>query len=154
MPGLTLQRATVIADTALARGRQGGMLPLTVVVLDAGGHAVVLKREDGAGILRPDIALGKAWAALGMGQSTRTLRDRLADRPTFVNALAAASAGRFVPVPGGVLVRDETGEVMGAVGISGDTSDKDEYCAIEGVKAAGLRPDPDQPAPGWSESRL
>jgi len=154
MPALTLARAAVIADTALARGRAAGMLPLTVVVLDAGGHPVVLKREDGSGILRADVALGKAWGALGMGQSSRTLRDRLADRPTFVNALAAASAGRFVPVPGGVLVRDASGEVVGAVGISGDTSDKDEYCAIEGVKAAGLRPDPDQPAPTWAESRL
>jgi uncharacterized protein GlcG (DUF336 family) len=130
------------------------MLPLTVVVLDAGGHPLVLKREDGAGILRPEVAFGKAWGALGMGQSSRTLRDRLADRPTFVNALAVASAGRLVPVPGGVLIRDDTGAVVGAVGISGDTSDKDEYCAIEGVRAAGLRPDPERPSPTWAESRL
>lgn len=153
MPGLRLEQAVVILDTALARGRANGMLPLTVVVLDTGGHPVALKREDGSGILRADVALGKAWAALGMGQSSRTLRDRLADRPTFVNALAVASGGRFVPVPGGVLIRDDRDEIVGAVGVSGDTSDKDEYCAIEGVKAAGLRPDPDRPSATWAESR-
>ena len=151
---LTLEHASTIVDTALARGRAHKMLPLTVAVLDAGGHLVALKREDGSGILRPEIAIGKAWGALGMGVSSRTLRDRLADRPNFVAALAAASDGRFVPVPGGVLIRDDTGAALGAVGISGDTSDRDEYCAIEGVKAAGLRPDPPAPAPAWAESKL
>jgi uncharacterized protein GlcG (DUF336 family) len=154
MTGLRLEQAAVIVDTALARGRAAGMLPLTVVVLDAGGHPIALKREDGSGILRADVALGKAWGALGMGQSSRTLRDRLADRPTFVNALAAAAGGRFIPVPGGVLVRGPGGDVVGAVGVSGDTSDKDEYCAIEGVKAVGLRPDPGEPSPAWADSRL
>jgi len=154
MARLTLQAASQIVDTALARGREHRMLRLTVAVLDAGGHLVALKREDGSGILRPDIAIGKAWGALGMGVSSRLLRDRLTDRPTFVTALAAASDGRFVPVPGGVLIRAADGEVLGAVGISGDTSDKDEYCAIEGVKAAGLAPDPAEPAPAWAESKL
>ena len=154
MSKLTLEHASTIVDRALARGRAHTMLPLTVAVLDAGGHLVALKREDGSGILRPEIAIGKAWGALGMGVSSRTLRDRLADRPNFVTALAAASDGRLVPVPGGVLIRDDAGAVVGAVGISGDTSDKDEYCAIEGVKAAGLRPDPPEPAPAWAESKL
>ena len=153
MARLTLQQASTIADTALARGRESKMMPLTVAVLDAGGHLVCLKREDGSGILRVEIASGKAWGALGMGASSRALRDRLTDRPTFVTALTAASAGRLVPVPGGVLIKDAGGEIVGAVGISGDTSDKDEYCAIEGVKAAGLRPDPPEPSPTWAESR-
>ena len=154
MPKLTLEQASTIVDTALARGRTHKMLPLTVAVLDAGGHLVALKREDDSGILRPEIAIGKAWGALGMGVSSRMLRDRLADRPNFVTALAAASDGRLVPVPGGVLIRDDAGAALGAVGISGDTSDKDEYCAIEGVKAAGLRPDPPEPAPTWAESKV
>ena len=153
MATLTLEQASRIVDTALARGREHRMMRLTVAVLDAGGHLVALKREDGSGILRPQIALGKAWGALGMGFSSRLIRDRLTDRPTFVTALATASEGRFVPVPGGVLIRAGDGEVVGAVGISGDTSDKDEYCAIEGVKAAGLTPDPAEPAPGWAESK-
>lgn len=153
MAGLGLKAATAIVEAALAAGRAQAMMPLTVAVLDAGGHLVALQREDGSGILRPEIAIGKAWGALGMGQSSRTLRDRLADRPNFVSALAAASEGRFVPVPGGVLVRDGGG-VVGAVGISGDTSDKDEYCAVTGIRAAGLVPDPAEPAPDWATSRL
>lgn len=154
MATLTLEQASRIVDTALARGREHRMMRLTVAVLDAGGHLVALKREDGSGILRPQIAIGKAWGALGMGFSSRLIRDRLTDRPTFVTALAAASEGRFVPVPGGVLIHAGDGEVVGAVGISGDTSDKDEYCAIEGVKAAGLRPDPPEPAATWAESKF
>jgi uncharacterized protein GlcG (DUF336 family) len=152
MAGLTLKAAAAIVDAALAAGREKSMMPLTVAVLDAGGHLVAFEREDGSGILRPQIAMGKAWGALGMGQSSRTLRDRLAERPNFVSALAAASDGRFVPVPGGVLIR-EGGAVVGAVGISGDTSDKDEYCAVTGIRAAGLTPDPPEPAADWATSR-
>lgn len=151
---LPLAAASTIVDTALARGREAGLLPLTVVVLDAGGHPVAMKREDGSGILRFDIASGKAWGALGMGMSSRSIRDRLSDRPTFQAALSVASAGRFVPVPGGVLIRDGDGAVIGAVGISGDASDKDEYCAIEGIRAAGLTPDPGQPAADWQSAGL
>ena len=84
-------------------------------------------------------AAGKAWGALGMGIPSRTIAERLGQRPAFQGALAAASNGRFVPVPGGVLVLGADGQAIGAVGISGDTSDKDEYCAIEGIKAAGIR---------------
>lgn len=153
MSRLTLEQASVIIDTALAKGRELGLLPLTVAVLDAGGHLVALKREDGSGILRPDIAIGKAWGSLGMGFSSRLLRDRLSDRPIFLNALAAASGGRLIPVPGGVLIRDESGEVVGAVGISGDASDKDEACAIAGVQATGHQPDPPAPAPDWAAAR-
>ena len=139
---LSLSDAALIVDEALAAARAEAMLPLAVAVLDAGGHLVACKREDGCGVLRFDIARGKAWGAIGMGVSGRLLRERLGDRPAFQNALAAASDGRFIPVPGGVLIRDAGGQVIGAVGISGDTSDRDEYCAIVGIRAAGLSPDP------------
>lgn len=151
---LPLSAAETIVDVAFASGGEHGMLPLTVAVLDAGGHIVVVKRQDGSGIMRADVALGKAWGALGMGMPTRTMRDRMADRPAFQAALAAVSQGRFVPVPGGVLVRDADGAVIGSVGVSGDTSDKDEYCAIAGITAAGLTPDPGEPSPDWAESKL
>jgi uncharacterized protein GlcG (DUF336 family) len=152
MQQLTLQQAGTIVDAVLAKGREMNLLPLTVAVLDSGGHLVAFKREDGSGILRPEIAIGKAWASLGMGTPTRKLRDRLVDRPTFVNALSVASGGRLIPVPGGVLIRNQDRKIIGATGVSGDTSDKDEFCAIEGVRAAGLFPDPEIPAPGWADS--
>ena len=147
--GLPLSAASTIVDAALAAGRGAGMAPLTVAVLDPGGHLVALKREDGSGILRPEIAIGKAWGALGMGQSSRAIRDRLHENPAFLNALAAASGGRFVAAPGGVLIRNAAGDVVGAVGISGDRSEKDEYCAILGVRAAGYASDPAEPVPHW-----
>jgi uncharacterized protein GlcG (DUF336 family) len=146
---LTLAQATTIVDAALAAARTADLQPLTVAVLDAGGHLIALKREDGAGILRPQIAIGKAWGALGMGVSSRTLGQRLAERISFQAALSAASHGRFVTAPGGVLVRSVTGEIIGAVGISGDASDKDEYAAITGVRAAGLEPDPPVAVEDW-----
>ena len=151
---LPLAAAEQMIDGALAAAIAEGFLPLTVVVLDAGGHVVALKRQDGSGILRVDIATGKAWGALGMGIPSRTIRDRLGARPAFQGALAAASGGRFVPVPGGGLVLDGDGKVIGAVGISGDTSEKDEYCAIQGINAAGLDPAPAEPDPAWKDSGL
>ena len=153
-PTLTLDLATLIVDTALASGRRETLLPLTVVVLDAGGKLIACKSEDGSGILRFEIALGKAWGALGMGISSRLIRDRLSQRPVFQNALAAASRGRFVPVPGGVLIEDSEGFTIGAVGISGDTSEKDEYCAITAVQSAGLKPEPAEIDPNWRGSSL
>lgn len=155
MAGLSLEAAGKIVDEALAEGRRQNFMPLTVAVLDAGGCLVALKREDGSGILRPDIAIGKAWGALGMGVPSRLLRDRLADRPAFQAALAAASDGRFVAVPGGILLKaSDGGAVIGAVGISGDTSDKDELCAVVGAHAAGLATEPAEPPENWSESKL
>ena len=139
---LTLAQASTIVDTALKKGRETNCAPLSVAVLDAGGHLVAFKREDRAGILRFDIAFGKAWGALGMGFGSRTLFERSANTPMFFTALAAASGGRLVPNPGGVLIKDASGETLGAVGISGDTSDKDEVCAVAGVEAAGLKADP------------
>lgn len=151
---MPLATAEKVANAALSAGRRARLLPLTVAVLDAGGTLVVAKRQDGSGILRGDIAIGKAWGALGMGISSRTIRDRLKDRPAFQSALAAAAQGRFIPVPGGVLAMTRKGEVIGAVGISGDASDKDEYAAIMGVRAAGLVPHPEAPAENWRQAGL
>src|SRR5215216_1873289 len=130
---ITLEQAEAIATATLERGRSVGAAPLTVAVLDAGGHLVVLKREDGSGILRPQIASAKAWSALGMGFSTRELAER---QPVFFGALAAVAEGRWAPAPGGVLVRSAQNGVIGAVGVSGDVSDVDEGCALAGVAGA------------------
>ena len=145
MPALNLAQASTIVDVALQKGREPKCAPLTVAVLDAGGHLVAFKREDNSGILRFDIAFGKAWGALGMGFGSRTMFERANSNDAqrlFYATLAAASGGRIVTNPGGVLIRDAGGEVIGAVGISGDTADKDEVCAIAGIEAAGLKADP------------
>lgn len=134
---LPLATAETILTAALEIGRREDMSPLTVVVLDSGGRMICMKSEDGSGLLRLDIALGKAYGALGMGISSRAISDLLAPRPAFQNAIAAASDGRFIPVPGGVLIEDAQGMTVGAVGISGDTSDRDEYAAIHAIRAAG-----------------
>ena len=136
---VTLAQASTIVDVALKKGRDTSCAPLTVAVLDAGGHLVAFKREDKSGILRYDIANGKAWGALGMGFGSRELADRAGKNPLFFGALATVSQGRLVPVPGGVLIKDADGAVLGAVGISGDTSDKDETCAVAGIEAVGLK---------------
>ena len=141
MNSLTLDAASLIVDKALEKGRELKFAPLTVVVLDAGGHAKALKREDGSSILRPEIATGKAWGVLGMGFGGRDLAQRAAKMPAFFTALSAMTGGRMVPVPGGVLIRSASGEILGSVGITGDTSDNDETCAVHGIKAAGLIPD-------------
>ena len=142
MPGVTLQQASTIVDSALKKGRDTNCAPLTIGVLDAGGHLVAFKREDKSGILRFDIAFGKAWGALGMGFGSRTLFERAEKTPMFFTTLAAASGGRVVTNPGGVLIKNAGGDIIGAVGISGDTADKDEACAVAGIEAAGLKADP------------
>ena len=136
---VTLAQASTIVDTALKKGRETNCAPLTVAVLDAGGHLVAFKREDRSGILRFDIAYGKAWGALGMGFGSREFVERAAKNPIFTSALTTIAQGRLVPVPGGVLIKDAGGAVLGAVGISGDVSDKDEACAVAGIEAAGLK---------------
>ncbi len=151
---LTLAVAEKIIEGALAARRREGLMPLVVAVLDSGGTLVAYKREDGSGVMRFDIAFGKAWGCLGMGMSTRLIRDRLAQRPAFQGALASVSDGRFIPVPGGVLVLDAQGVAIGSVGISGDASDKDEYCAIEGIRAAGLGSEPAEANPDWRKAGL
>jgi uncharacterized protein GlcG (DUF336 family) len=139
---VSLQQASIITDEALKKGSDLKCAPLTVAVLDAGGHLVAFKREDRSGILRYDIAFGKAWGALGMGFGSRELAERAQKAPVFITALPTIAQGRLVPVPGGVLIKDSSGDVIGAVGISGDTSDNDEACAIAGIEAAGLKAEP------------
>ena len=151
---LPLADASAIVDAALRLGREHGLLPLTVAVLDVGGNLLSFKRDDGCGILRGDIAIGKAWGALGMGISSRTIRDRLSDRPAFQGSLAAASQGRFVPVPGGVLICAADDTVVGAVGISGDVSDKDEFCAITAINEVGFNAHPEMPDEKWQDAGL
>jgi uncharacterized protein GlcG (DUF336 family) len=141
MQSLTLEAADLIANKSLEKGKASGFAPLTVVVLDAGGQIKVIKREDGSSLLRSDIAMGKAWGVLGMGFGGRELARRAAKMPVFYNALSDLTGGKMVPVPGGVLIRSTSGEIIGSVGISGDTSDNDETCAVHGIKAAGLTPD-------------
>src|SRR5437016_9098211 len=103
---VTLAQASTIVDVALKKGRETNCAPLTVAVLDAGGHLVAFKREDKSGILRFDIAYGKAWGALGMGFGSRELADRAGKNPLFYGVLSSVSHGRLVPVPGGVLIKD------------------------------------------------
>jgi uncharacterized protein GlcG (DUF336 family) len=138
MATLRLAQASAIIDAALATAREKNFAPLAIAVLDAGGNLIAFKREDGAGIVRFDIAYGKAWGALGMGFGTRELAERATKAPTFVAALAAISQGRMVPSPGGVLIVGPDKDVVGAVGISGDIGDNDEVCAIAGIEAVGL----------------
>ncbi|KAA9016716.1 GlcG/HbpS family heme-binding protein [Sphingobium limneticum] len=135
---LTLHQARTIIDAALAKGRADGAQPLAVVVLDAGAHPVATMREDGASLFRFDIAKAKAAGALGMGADTRIMAARAASNPVFFQSVVAATGGRLALSPGGVLIRDVEGAVIGAVGISGDTGDCDEACAIAGILAAGL----------------
>ena len=113
-----------------------------IVVLDTGGHIVCAKREDGSGIIRYEIAVAKAYGALGMGWGSRTSMERATQNPNFFAAIEAASGGRIVPNPGGVLIRDAANVIVGAVGISGDTGDNDEIIAVAGIEAAGLKADP------------
>jgi uncharacterized protein GlcG (DUF336 family) len=146
MSSVTLAQASVIVDKALEHGRSLKLKPLTVAVLDAGGHLVALKREDESSLLRPQIAQGKAWGVLGMGFGGREFARRAAAAPAFIGALADASGGRIIPVAGGVLIRSAAGAVIGSVGISGDVSEQDEACAVHGIGAAGLVADTGDPA--------
>ncbi len=135
---LSLQQADALADATLAHARDIEAAPLAVVVLDLGGHPVVVKREDGAGILRVDIATAKAYGALGMGMSSRAIGERAEKQPAFFTALAAVTGGRLAPAAGGVLVHSPGGDLLGAVGVSGDVSDVDEACVLAAVAATGL----------------
>lgn len=139
--GISLSTAETIIDAAYEKAAELKLKPLTVAVLDAGGHAVALKRQDGSSIMRPQIATGKAIGALAVGTGTRWLNANAETRPHFINALNGASGGAIIPVPGGVLIRNANGETLGAVGITGDTSDNDEACAVAGIEAAGFQAD-------------
>ena len=128
-------------NAALAKGHELDLGKLSVVVLDDGGHPIAMKRDDGSEFLRPEIALAKAWGALGMGLASRALFARAQKLPVFISALSDISGGRLVALPGGVIIRDAEGAVMGAIGVSGDQSEPDEVCAVAGVDAVGLQAD-------------
>ena len=138
---VTLAQASSIVDAALKKARELKQMAQTVVVLDTGGHVVCAKREDGSGIIRFEVAVGKAYGALGMGWGSRTMMERAAQNPNFLTSIVAASGGRLVPNPGGVLIRNAHNQIVGAVGISGDTADNDEIVAVAGIETAGLKAD-------------
>ncbi|MGH7104893.1 MAG: GlcG/HbpS family heme-binding protein [Acetobacteraceae bacterium] len=142
MNRISLDQATRIIDAALTHAAGLKLKPLSIAVLDAGGHLVAFKCQDGSAILRPQIAHGKAWGALGMGLGGRALAARAQKAPNFFASLASASDGRLIPGTGGVLIRSSQGEVLGAVGVSGDLPDHDEACAVRGIEQAGLTADP------------
>lgn len=134
---LKLDIANAIIAAAFAKAADLGLKPLSVAVLDAGGHVKAFQKQDGSSLMRFEIAVGKAFGALAVGAGSRWLNAAGIERPHFVQALTVASGGKIVPVPGGVLILED-GEILGAVGISGDTSDNDEACAVSGIESAGL----------------
>ena len=138
MTGITLRKARTIVRKALEKGRELELKPLSVVVLDAGGHVIAFEREDGASPGRFAIAHGKAYGSVMLGIAGTAQRDRAEAQAYFVQAMNGLFGGRFVPVPGGVLVRDKKGAVVGAVGVTGDTSENDAAAALAGIDAAGL----------------
>ncbi len=135
---LTLAQTQQIIQAALKKGHELNLAPLTIAILDAGGHLKAMQREDGATFFRPQIAFGKAWGSIALGMASRTLFSMGEDRPMFMNSLINLSDQRLVPVPGGVLIKNSDGDVLGSVGITGDTSDNDEACAVAGIEAASL----------------
>lgn len=140
MTRIALEQANAVIAGAFAKGAELGLKPLTVAVLDAGGHMIAFARADGASTLRPQIALAKAGGALGLGVSSRKIGEMAAERPSFVGSLAPIAPHGMVPAAGGVIVVDADGGPIGAIGVTGDTSDKDEIAALAGIAAAGLRP--------------
>ena len=138
MSELTLDVARKILDAALAKGIEMKLKPLVITVLDARGCVKISAAQDGTSLLRSEIAHGKAYGALALGMGSRAIFQRAQEQAYFIGAATALAQGRLVPVPGGVLIQDGT-TLLGAIGISGDTSDNDEICAIAGIEAAGLK---------------
>jgi uncharacterized protein GlcG (DUF336 family) len=139
MADLTLDVARKILDVALAKGVEKKLKPLVVAVLDARGCIKALAAQDGTSLLRGEIAHGKAYGALAMGMGSRALFQRAQEQAYFISAVNTLAQGALVPVPGGVLIQDSSGALLGAVGVSGDSSDNDEICAVAGIEAAGLK---------------
>lgn len=135
---LTLEVAQKIVAGALATARADNMMPLAVVILDPRGALKAMAAEDGISLKRPEIATGKAFGAISMGLGSRALFNRVQQQPYFIAAATHAVGGQMIPVPGGVLIKDEEGTLLGAVGISGDNSDNDEKAAVAGIEGAGL----------------
>lgn len=140
--GIGLSTASRVVDLALEHARGVGMPPMTVSVLDAAGRLVTMKREDGSSLMRPEIAHAKAWGALAMGMGSRGLAERAAGFPAFITSMTTLAGGHLVPVPGGVLVRDGAGALLGAVGVSGASPDQDEACALHAIEQVGLAAQP------------
>jgi uncharacterized protein GlcG (DUF336 family) len=138
---LSLVKANQIVTKALEKAREMKIKPVTVVVLDQSGHLKAMQREDGASMFRFDVATGKAWAAVGMGASSRALAARAKDNPNFFITLAATAAGKFLPQVGGVLIRDAQGNILGAAGASGGTGEEDEAVCAYGIAQAGFTAD-------------
>jgi uncharacterized protein GlcG (DUF336 family) len=139
MSFITVDQANAIIAAVVAKGKEAGMKPLTVAVVDAGGSLICFQRSDGAPSLRPLVAIGKAAGAAGFGVSSRRLGEMAVDRPHFIGAIGHLAPQGLIPVAGGVNVVDDAGRLIGAVGVSGDTSDNDEVCALAGIAAAGLK---------------
>ena len=138
MPNITLNQANTIIAASISKGAELGLKPLSIAVLDPGGHLIAFQRQDGASNLRPQIAAAKASSALALGISSRKIGDMAAERPSFVAALGALAPDGIVPAAGGVIILGADGLSAGAVGITGDSSDNDEACALAGIAAAGL----------------
>jgi uncharacterized protein GlcG (DUF336 family) len=138
---LTLDQALTIARETLAEGERKGFLPLSVAVLDTAGQPLAILRDERTSLNRADIAIGKAAGCLAMGFGGRELAKRAAAMPAFIGAVGQIFPKGIVPVPGGVLIRAKDGELLGAVGVSGDTSDNDEICALAGIAAVALKAD-------------
>jgi uncharacterized protein GlcG (DUF336 family) len=139
MTRISLDQANRIVSAAFAKGKELGLKPLSIAVLDAGGHLIAFQRQDGTSTLRPQIATGKASGALALGVSSRKIGEMAAERPSFVASLGPIAPHGIIPAAGGVIVVDEANVAIGAVGITGDTSDNDEACALAGIAAAELR---------------
>jgi uncharacterized protein GlcG (DUF336 family) len=142
MPQLTLAAAQTVITAALAHSREKKFAPMGIAVLDARGVLKAYAAEDGTALRRADIAIGKAHGALAMGVGSRTLGKRAEERPHFIAAVTHAVGGSLIPVPGGVLIRGDDKSIIGAVGVTGDSSDNDEAAALAGLAAAGLTADP------------
>lgn len=138
MTDLTLDVARKIADAALAKSKELKLNPLAIAVLDTRGCIKTFMAQDGTSLLRGEVAHGKAYGALALGMGSRAIFKRAQEQPFFVDAINTMARGALVPVPGGVLIKDKAGALLGAIGISGDTSDNDEICALAGIEAAGL----------------
>lgn len=138
MSTISLDQARAIIAAALAHGKQLGLKPLGVAVVDSGGHLIAFEREDCTATLRAHIAIGKAAGALGLGVSSRRIGEMAAERPSFITSLGAIAPAGLIPAAGGVIVVDDAGRGIGAVGVTGDTSDNDELCALAGIAAANL----------------
>lgn len=140
MHRLNLAQANALIEAAFAKGVELGLKPLTVTIHDPGGHLIACQRQDGASNMRVKLAGGKACGALALGVSSRTIGDMAVERPHFIASVDTMSEGGMVPAAGGVIVCDQGGTVLGAIGVTGDTSDNDEACALAAIASQGLKP--------------